>query len=283
MFELFAAKLLDDLDVIIAANQAYLDIDGFGGKPQLNRNTLTELRDHAASISAQCGELGLLGTQDAANDLIAWLDKALVVEELIHSVQAIPRDIFVRIQNHLREVPQIVRREARPRRFFMIAPEYQRFYEPKAPLFGLEVDIAFESISYDLKEAGKCLALERSTAAVYHLVRCLEAGLRALARYFSLPEPQKGYDQTWGIVLRDIKAEVDKRWPTRADRFTGDGKDFDSLYGTLAAIKSPYRDSTMHLQEKYTEEEARDTFHMVRGFMVKIAEKMDEKGVPKLP
>ncbi len=277
MFELFASKLLDDLDAIVAANQAYLDIQA-AGQPFLNRATLTELRDHAASLHEQCGGLGLLGTQGAASDLIKWLDKAVAVEELPDRLQVIPHDIFVRIQNHLREVPQIVRREAEPRRFFMIAPEHQRFYEPQGYLFGAEVDIGFETIRYDLSEAGKCLALERSTAAGYHLVRCLEAGLRALARSLGIDDPKKGYDQTWGIVLQSIKAELDKRWPHRADRFEGDGKDYESLYGTLAAIKSPYRDTTMHLQEKYTEEEARDAFHMVRGFMVKLAEMMDEKG-----
>jgi hypothetical protein len=280
MLELRTAKLLDDLDAIVAANQAYLDIQA-AGQPELNRATLTELRDHAASICAQCGDLGLLGTQGAASDLIAWLDKALAMDELFpHRPQVIPRDIFVRILNHLREVPQIIRRESAPRRFFMIAPEYQRFYEPQGYLFGAEVDIAFEEIRYDLAEVGKCLALERSTAAVYHLVRCLEAGLRAIARCLGIPEPKKGHDQSCGSILGAIRADLFRRWPDAVDRFKGDGRIFEELYGSLAAFKTPYRDSTMHLQEKYTEKEARYFFEMIRGLMTKISERMDARGRP---
>jgi hypothetical protein len=76
---------------------------------------------------------------------------------------------------------------------------------------------------------------------------------------------------------------MDKKWPNAADRMSGDGLTFDSLHASLAAIKSPYRDSTMHLEEKYTEEEARYVFEMVKGLMTKIAARMDEYGEPKLP
>jgi len=36
----------------------------------------------------------------------------------------------------------------------------------------------------------------------------------------------------------------------------------------------------MHLQEKYTEEEARYFFEMIRGLMTKISERMDAQGRP---
>jgi hypothetical protein len=81
-------------------------------------------------------------------------------------------------------------------------------------------------------------------------------------------------------MLKPIKDQIDRRWPTAADRFKGDGRTFEELHASLAAFKSPYRDSTMHLQEKYTEEEARYFFEMIRGLMTKIAEKMDENGRP---
>ena len=286
MFELLTAKLLDDLDAITCAHQAYLDIEVMKetGKPQLNVGTIAELKAHAQSLSTQCADLGLPGTKDAAEDLIGWLDKALVLGIAHSAIQTIPHDIFVRILNSLREVPQIARRELRPRLIFMISPEHHRFYRPtKGPLFGLEVDNAFEGIRYDIEEGGKCFATERSTAAVFHFVRCLEAGLRAMARCLGMPEPQKGHDQSWGEILRGIRTEINRRWPTQADRFSGDGKVFNELYGALAAIKSPYRDNTMHLQEKYVEGEARHIFEMVKGLMERIAARIDEKGEPKLP
>jgi hypothetical protein len=37
----------------------------------------------------------------------------------------------------------------------------------------------------------------------------------------------------------------------------------------------------MHVEQKYTHEESMHVFHVVKGFMMKIAERMDENGMPK--
>ena len=48
-------------------------------------------------------------------------------------------------------------------------------------LFGDDVARAFPSSKGDIDEAGKCLALDRGTACVFHLMRILEIGLQLLA------------------------------------------------------------------------------------------------------
>jgi hypothetical protein len=53
--------------------------------------------------------------------------------------------------------------------------------------FGNAVWNAFPSAIDDSIEAGKCIALERYTAAVFHLMRVLEAGLKALAKALGAP------------------------------------------------------------------------------------------------
>ena len=53
----------------------------------------------------------------------------------------------------------------------MLSLEERRFYEQPAPLFGEKVEKAFQEASEDIAEAGKCLALGRSTAAVFHIMR----------------------------------------------------------------------------------------------------------------
>jgi hypothetical protein len=61
---------------------------------------------------------------------------------------------------------------------------------------------------------------------------------------------------------------------------SGDGRFFEDVHGTLAAMQNPYRNSTMHLDQKYTVGEASEIFITVRGFMRKIAARMDEEGNP---
>ena len=46
--------------------------------------------------------------------------------------------------------------------------------------FGDKVATAFPSARFDICEAADCLALERSTAAAFHLMRAVEWGMRAL-------------------------------------------------------------------------------------------------------
>jgi hypothetical protein len=164
---------------------------------------------------------------------------------------------------------------------FAIEADKHQFFEPTTPLFGVEFEAKFISAAFDLSEAGKCLALGRSTACVFHLMRIMEAGIRAVARCLSIPDPIKPADRNWGKMLERIwKDGIEKRWPTVASRTTGDGQIFEALHASLDSVKNPWRNATMHVENKYTPEEAEDIFVAVRGFMRKLASRMDGQGQP---
>jgi len=156
----------------------------------------------------------------------------------------------------------------------------KEFYAPASPPFGGDVNLKFPSATYDIDEASKCIALDRGTAAAFHGIRCLESGIRALARCLGLPDPTKPAGRNWGAVLTTIKNEMEKRWPSSADRMKGDGEFFENAHAALAAMQNPWRNATMHLDQKYTTEEARHIFEVVRGFMKKLASRLDEDGLP---
>ena len=63
---------------------------------------------------------------------------------------------------------------------------------------------------------------------------------------------------------------------------SGDGRIFEELYAALAAMNNPYRNTTMHLDEKYTPEEGHEILMTVKAFIRRVAERMDEKGNPKV-
>ena len=162
---------------------------------------------------------------------------------------------------------------------FSLLPREAEFFAPPTPLFGPDVAKQFISLRYDVEEAGKCYALGRSTASVYHTIRCLEAAILAMARCLGIPDPIKGSQRNWGVVLKTISEEIDRRWP-KSSRLSGDGVFFGISHAILVAMQDPYRNPTMHLGKKYTEEEALHTFELVKGFMQKIASRMDENGQP---
>jgi hypothetical protein len=99
----------------------------------------------------------------------------------------------------------------------------------------------------------------------------------SLARSFKAPDqPPKASE----FLCRAIKDEMDRRWP--GARMSGDGRVFEEAYAALAGMQNPWRNATMHLDQKYTPEEARHIFDVVGGFMRKLASRMDEDGEPKV-
>ncbi len=48
----------------------------------------------------------------------------------------------------------------------------------------------------------------------------------------------------------------------------------------LDAVRNVWRNSTMHAESKYTLDEAEHIFVSVKGFMRKLAFRMDENGTP---
>ena len=167
-------------------------------------------------------------------------------------------------------------------RKFLALSEYDAyFYEPPEPLFGAEVQAKFPSIIYDIEESGKCTALGRFTASAFHSIRCLEAGITALSRSLGIPDPTKGSQRSWGTLLQNIKGEIDKKWPANTGRMSGDAQAFDEMYGALSGMQNPYRNSTMHLAATYSADEAKHIFEVVKGFMARLASRMDQDGLPK--
>lgn len=155
------------------------------------------------------------------------------------------------------------------------------YFEPDQPLFGPDVAAKFPLLAYEVDEAGKCLALRRSTAAVFHLMRTMEIGIRAFARCLNIPDPVKPSERNWGEILKVTKAGIDAKWPNATARGHGDGALFEAIQASLDTVKNPWRNATMHVENKYTDDEAEDIFRAVRGFMKKLASRMDENGEPK--
>lgn len=55
---------------------------------------------------------------------------------------------------------------------------------------------------------------------------------------------------------------------------------FADVHGSLDAVRQAWRNSTMHVGRKYTEEEAEHLFMIVKGFMLTLCRRLDQNGVP---
>jgi hypothetical protein len=186
------------------------------------------------------------------------------------------------VSKYLQEIEAILKRELEVAVLLSLDPREVSYFEPKSPLFGKEFADKFPTeAAYEIDEAGKCLALGRSTACVFHLMRAMEIGVRTTARCLGVPDPVKPAERNWGVVLKAIQDAIRTKWPNAAGRAHGDGALFEELYASLDAVRNPWRNATMHVEKKYTDEEAEHIFVAVRGFMKKLAARMDETGDPR--
>jgi hypothetical protein len=115
-------------------------------------------------------------------------------------------------------------------------------------------------------------------------MRLMEIGLRAVAHCLQIPNPIRAADRNWGNILRAIKIDLDAHGgpsPTKIWAIPGDKEFFEVVYVSLDAVRVAWRNSTMHVENKYTEDEAEHVYSAVKGFMMKLASRCDENGDPK--
>ena len=119
------------------------------------------------------------------------------------------------------------------------------------------------------------MGLGRYSACIFHLMRAMEIALRAVNICLGAPSVLIGSEKNWGTILkrmRDARDAKAKNWKEKDI--------FAEIYALLDAVKDAWRNATMHVENKYNEEEAVHIFILVRGFMQKIAYRMDESGLP---
>jgi hypothetical protein len=137
----------------------------------------------------------------------------------------------------------------------------------------------------DIEEAGNCLAAECNTAAVFHLMRVAEIGLRALAEDRNASFKNKPIDQQeWGTILGfldgcilQLRKDGIANWsdPQIKDvqiRF------YSEVVAELRGFNEAWRRHISHAREDgiYDRDYANSIFKHVRSFMQKLATKISE-------
>jgi hypothetical protein len=164
---------------------------------------------------------------------------------------------------------------------FVLESKMADYFAPTQALFGRDFESKFPSAAFEVDEAGKCFALGRPTATIFHLMRSMEVGIYAVRASLAIPAPVKDWERNWGKILDSIEKEMIARGSSSPQRWNASDKEFfESTYASLDAVRVAWRNTTMHVENKYTEDEAEHVFGAVRGFMKKLVSRMDEAGKP---
>lgn len=135
---------------------------------------------------------------------------------------------------------------------------------------------AFPSTELDVEEAAKCLALNRFTAVVFHLMRVMEIGLRVLGETLNDPRLDPKTNPTWARILQRCQEEQAKPLAQRSDEWRSSEAFYSGVSARLMAVKDAWRNPTMHVEITYTEETSMDVYNHVQAFMRHLATKLSE-------
>jgi len=164
------------------------------------------------------------------------------------------------------------------RKFLCVSDDRSEFLD-KEKLFGESVFTVFPSARYDIKESGNCLAVECTTACVFHLMRVAEHGIRALAHDRQVTVPNGPIElATWEQIIVGLeKAESSiQQFPKTVIREV----QLDFYHGAMMefrAFKNKFRNGVMHTRDEYDRDEAMSAFIHVRSFMQILSGNISEQ------
>lgn len=212
---------------------------------------LGRLKGIVKDLGDECARLGIRSTK-------RHIDRFLFHQELSAEIVAnFMQEIFQRFQDDLRD--QI---------FVQIPQTHASLYEN--PLDGWEPVIERIDCKVDISEAGLCLALERSSASVFHIIGVLQACLNVLAK--SLRVKVDLETSTWNKIINHMETGVNQKqligskskWKKELEPF------YSEVLFDLKAIKNAWRNPTMHFWKGATEAEARKIYDRTKDFALLI-------------
>lgn len=231
---------------------------------QANESFLASIRPSVDDLKSSCETMAVLSTTDAVERLSEAVNSK---SRSYRNIDELVRDVEMGLADDLKRVNMIV-----------LDPKHAAFFSNAMTTFGVDVNSKFQSALFEIDEASKCFALGRWTATVFHLMRLLEINIRAISRCLGVPDPTKPSQRNWGHILKTIDTAIKNK---RGQWSIADDEEFfDGVYILLDRVRNNWRNSTMHVENKYIEEEAREILDSVRAFMKKVASRLDEDGTP---
>ncbi len=153
-------------------------------------------------------------------------------------------------------------------RFLAIEAGKRALYEQPEPIFGQVVFEKFPPAREDIEEAGKCVALNRNTAAVFHLMRALECAVQIVAdKIGATIKDQHGRGLGWGVIAENMKPLIDAMPKGSAEQLN-----WYRIQSDLAVVNRAWRVPTNHPKETYTSEQANEVFDATKTFMRELSE-----------
>jgi hypothetical protein len=216
--------------------------------------------------------IDIAGTECYRLELTAAVRRVIQLQARLQiSGDVLPRSYSI-IQAELLGLHHTILSELADKKFAFIGPRFAPYFEqPK--LFGEKVYDNFESARQEIKDAGNCLAADLGTAAVFHLMRIAEHGMRALAaeRHVRMKATELDFADWHQIISAlDKQADAIANWKGRSARKAAALEFYRGAVRQLDGFKEEWRNHVMHTRKSYDFNQAESVFDRVREFMQRL-------------
>lgn len=220
---------------------------------------------------------------------IEFKDSLNVISLATHRLDRPSRSDISTMAGDLLHIGQSVLFEGAKRRYLQVVPDRAKYVDNPA-LFGDAVKTKFPSAREDIQEAGNCLAAECSTAAVFHLMRAVEWGLRSLCAHLGFRRVRTVHKKTgrvsyislqwcdWETILNQARSRVTQRASKlkRGNRKQLYQEFYHPALQDIEGIKDAWRNHVMHTRRAYTPLEAEAIKDRVQRLMEHLAGRISE-------
>lgn len=170
-------------------------------------------------------------------------------------------------RERVRALTDRIHDEINVRHILVLSGVEGHLFNEKEPYFGIAVNDRFPKAIDDIEDAKKCAALGQGTASVMHLMRIMEVGLKELAATLGIP-----YAPSWESYLSQIQREMGATHKSKTTGWKKSEKFYRDVSGDLLSVKQAWRNPTMHIDRRYSPEEAREILATVKTLMRRLAE-----------
>ena len=247
----------------------------------LEAEALSHLDSQLDKLRTACSKVGFSHARNTLNTALQW---TYPQSSVWRSHTAAQREIA--------HVLDAIQHELEDRKFYHLFPDRSKFFD-QPRLFGDAVYERFPSARQDIQEAGNCIATDRNTAAVFHLMRAVEWGLRALCgdlKMNSVHRRKRSGERVWiplewsdwETILNQLAQKVDERIDKvrRGPQKQAAQEFYYPALQDIRGIKDAFRNHVMHTRKEYTAESALTQFQHVKRLMSALAERIT--GVEKV-
>jgi hypothetical protein len=277
MLQVFAdtfVKLITEL------KQAELEVSGIvpiHGSDQQHVERLSRIAGSIRAMDVYCNNLYLTSASKQTAYITEWLTvSSFNIDDFWRMVEQLRR----RIQEDLEETVMYSLEPSRVRMFYQKSTngimKGHLLRIPPEVLWGDEVCSNFKSAIGDMADASRCLAFGQGTASVFHIMRVMEIGLRALGKSLNNSKLDPKNNPSWDSILKKCDAELAKPYQQKSPEWQKHDVFYGESIANLRAVKVAWRNPTMHVEKSYDYDEALHVWTTSRAFMRQLASHVSE-------